>query len=79
MAKKHRIEIAFDECKGCGRCIAACPKKLLSLGCEINKQGYTSVEASDPASCIGCGACESRCPYDLPIREMLKKCAADMA
>ena len=26
--------------------------------------------------CIGCGACESRCPYNLPIREMLKKVAA---
>ena len=62
MAKKHRIEIAFDECKGCGRCIAACPKKLLSLGKEINKQGYTSVEASDPSSCIGCGACFYQCP-----------------
>lgn len=29
--------------------------------------------------CIGCGTCETRCPYELPIREMLKKCAADMA
>ena len=27
--------------------------------------------------CIGCGACEPRCPYELPIREMLKKVAAD--
>ena len=34
-----------------------------------------SAKASD---CIGCGVCESRCPYNLPIREMLKKVAADM-
>ena len=33
-----------------------------------------SVKAS---ACIGCGACEKRCPYNLPIREMLKKVAAD--
>ena len=29
------------------------------------------------SDCIGCGACESRCPYNLPIREMLKKVAAN--
>ena len=30
------------------------------------------------SDCIGCGVCEERCPYDLPIREMLKKAAADI-
>ncbi len=29
------------------------------------------------SACIGCGACENRCPYNLPIRQMLKKVAAD--
>ena len=62
MAKKHRIEISFDECKGCGRCITACPKKLLAMGKEINKQGYTAVEAAEPGNCIGCGACFYQCP-----------------
>lgn len=25
--------------------------------------------------CVGCGECENRCPYNLPIREMLERCA----
>jgi predicted aldo/keto reductase-like oxidoreductase len=34
-----------------------------------------SAKASD---CIECGICETRCPYDLPIRERMKKVAADL-
>ena len=29
------------------------------------------------SACIECGVCEGRCPYNLPIRQMLKKVAAD--
>ena len=32
-----------------------------------------------PEACVDCGLCETRCPYHLPIREMLRKCAADFA
>ena len=32
-----------------------------------------------PEACVDCGLCETRCPYHLPIRETLRKCAADFA
>ena len=27
--------------------------------------------------CVGCGVCETRCPYQLPIRDILKRCKAE--
>ncbi len=61
-AKKFRVRVAADECKGCGRCLKACPKGLLSIGSEINRQGYLAVVVSDDERCIGCGSCFYQCP-----------------
>ena len=49
-AKKFRVQIAFDECKGCGRCLKACPKKLLAVGNALNKQGYLAIQAENAES-----------------------------
>ena len=35
-----RVTFRQDNCKGCGLCIEACPKKIIKLGEEINKLGY---------------------------------------
>ena len=61
-AKKFEIRISSEECKGCKRCVSACPKKLISVGKVINKQGYFAVTAEDPGNCIGCGSCFYQCP-----------------
>lgn len=42
-------------CKGCGICVAFCPKQLLVL-----KNGKVFPER--PEICIGCRMCEFRCP-----------------
>ena len=68
---KSEITIKTVRCKGCGICAAFCPKSVLAVS-ELGKIQVVNKEA-----CIGCGQCESRCPYSLPIREMLKKVAAD--
>ena len=62
MSKKYRICIAQEECKGCKRCITACPKNLIDIGNELNKQGYFSARVEHPEDCIGCGSCFLQCP-----------------
>lgn len=49
------------ECKACGRCIAACPKKVLRMGTTLNARGYPYSEYAG-AGCIGCLNCFYACP-----------------
>ena len=37
------------------------------------RQRYAAMEKK-AGDCVGCGVCETRCPYQLPIRDMLKRC-----
>jgi 2-oxoglutarate ferredoxin oxidoreductase subunit delta len=47
--------INIDWCKGCGLCVAFCPRGTLAL--NIGK-----VEVQYPENCIGCGLCQQICP-----------------
>ena len=60
-------EIEEDSCKGCGRCVAACPKKCLVLKATLNKMGVKPVGYTG-AGCIGCGMCFYNCPEPYAIR-----------
>ena len=42
--------------------LKACPKSLLSVGNELNIQGYFAIVAKEPELCIGCGSCFYQCP-----------------
>jgi 2-oxoglutarate ferredoxin oxidoreductase subunit delta len=61
--KEHRIQT--DWCKGCGICVAFCPKSVL----ELNTQDKVSVVR--PQDCICCRLCELRCP-DLAIEVVVE-------
>ncbi len=56
--KAHRI--MREWCKGCGICVAFCPKQVLELDREDKA---VAVRLED---CIACRLCELRCP-DLAI------------
>jgi len=81
MAKRGKIEIDRELCKGCFLCIRACPLKLLEADTTLNASGsypsrMVSPEKCEPASsltttsgqvCIACGNCYEVCP-DVCIR-----------
>jgi len=60
-AIRPRPVIDAEECKGCGRCIAACPRKVLRLRAGINHRGVQPAEYAG-SGCTGCGICFYNCP-----------------
>jgi 2-oxoglutarate ferredoxin oxidoreductase subunit delta len=55
---QERFDVAIYRawCKGCGICVAFCPKEVLSM----NERGEPQV--TGPERCTGCTWCELRCP-----------------
>lgn len=49
-------------CKGCGRCIAACPKHCITCGTDINPATGLIPILLDLEACNGCGLCITACP-----------------
>lgn len=59
-----------EACKACGKCIAVCPKHLISLvpykaqtavACSSTDKGPVTMKACQ-TGCIGCGICVKNCP-----------------
>jgi 2-oxoglutarate ferredoxin oxidoreductase subunit delta len=60
MAYLHQID--RDRCKGCGLCVAVCPKNVLELMKELNTKGYFPAYQARPEDCIHCAICCVMCP-----------------
>ena len=61
--KTKTLQVDLDWCKGCGICVAFCPKKVL----EIEGEKVVIKRRDD---CIQCGQCELRCPdYAIYLEE----------
>lgn len=57
------IVINEEWCKGCGICVAFCPKDVLAM------DGNGKAKVADAAACIVCELCERLCP-DLALEVM---------
>ncbi|NLL84333.1 MAG: ferredoxin family protein [Lentisphaerae bacterium] len=55
-----------DHCKGCGRCIAACPRKVLRFKSTLNLRSVRPAEYIG-TGCIGCNFCFYNCPEPFAI------------
>ncbi|MBP7231829.1 MAG: 4Fe-4S binding protein [Syntrophaceae bacterium] len=64
-ARKKRLGqviVIEDRCKGCGFCIANCPRQVLQKSSTFNKKGYHPPEVADTTRCVNCHFCEILCP-----------------
>ncbi len=59
--KVFLCRISSEECKGCQRCVEACPKHVLKMGTKLNMMSFPFVEY-EGSGCIGCGGCFYTCP-----------------
>jgi ferredoxin len=51
-----------DRCTGCGRCVAACEPRVLSLETQSDWRKSAVLHQAD--GCTGCSLCALRCPFD---------------
>ena len=65
MAKKKprpKPHVEAEYCKGCGRCIEACPTDCIEMGCDIHPETGLVPVIFTLDDCTACGLCFSACP-----------------
>jgi len=69
--KGYTVTVNDDQCRGCGRCVATCPYRAITMRLS-DIGGWVAVV--DEALCKGCGNCISVCPTnaaDSPFRSRM--------
>ncbi len=58
---RGKVSVNWDECKGCGLCVEACPPKCLELAPELSAYGVHPARYVG-RDCTACGICFYACP-----------------
>ena len=56
------VYIVEERCKGCGYCIAYCPRDVLEESTRFNSKGYHPPAVKKGDDCVNCHYCEIICP-----------------
>ena len=61
---ESRVTIIVEEeiCKGCGLCVAVCPRQAIGLVEHINSRGFHPARLLNPGDCTACAQCAIMCP-----------------
>ena len=57
----NKVKLEIERCKGCGYCVAECPKKAISFTGNISAKGYDTITVNE-GPCVCCGSCHPVCP-----------------
>ncbi|AKA68464.1 4Fe-4S dicluster domain-containing protein [Clostridium scatologenes] len=59
-----KVTFREERCKGCGHCIEACPKKIISFADRLNVKGYhpANITEEKMKECVACASCGKICP-----------------
>lgn len=59
-----KVTFREERCKGCGQCIIACPKQIISFSEKLNAKGYhpAGIPEDKIKDCIACASCGRMCP-----------------
>lgn len=61
----NQVTFKSEQCKGCGLCVFACPKKILELAAvKLNTKGFHPAQMIEGGAekCIACAMCALMCP-----------------
>lgn len=69
LGKSNDYAVAHPHCLRCGKCIDACPMKLMPVMMykALQSQDVEDMKANNIMDCIECGSCAYACPASVPL------------
>jgi len=75
--QRGQVYLIPERCKGCGICVALCPRDVLEVSQQTNSKGYhlPDIISGKECDCVHCEFCTLVCPefaiFTLPEDEMV--------
>ena len=88
LGKKNRYAVEDSRCLRCGKCIEACPMKLMPVLMykALQSNDIEEMKSINLMDCIECGCCAYTCPASIPLvlgfrsgKQVLRNAAAAAA